>query len=420
MVVPKKMTYDLVVIGGGTAGIAAAYAAATIGKKVALLESAPYLGGKATAAYVGTICGAFLRSESKIGQMVCGGFPKKIVATLASKSQTKVSIGKEGIQFLPYDQFQFKILSEHICKEAGVHIYLQSTAFALDEKDKKITSVHAMVSSDKIRFDTGAVVDCSGTAVVADLLDLETISSDKYQASAKVFGLSGLPKDLDIDNLKLALYRGIKKGIAKKAIDTRLQHLSIIPGSYKNGNVFLKIGLPTIIDGQVNQLTSLNIEGRKLIQEITVYIKSEVSYFQNAIISQIPSEVGIRTGKRHLGKTILSKAWVLASTKNERGIARGSWPLEKWNYGHKPEMEYFASDDYYDIIPEVLCSNQLSNLYFGGRNISADDGAISSARVIGTCLQTGFAAGILAVRAPEEIHTTINEIQTKLELRDGN
>ncbi len=411
----KQKTCEVVVIGGGAAGIAAACASASLGKRVALIETAPYLGGKATAAYVGTICGAYFRSETPDDTLVCGGFPATFVKELTLRSHTEINREKEGIQFLPYEQFQFKKLSDELCQAAGVELYLQSTVYAAEKTANKITALHALVGPEKLKFNTEAVVDCSGNAIVADLLQLQTISSDKYQASAKVFGLSGMDPELDLANLKLALYKGIKKGLQEKALDTRLQHVSVVPGSYKHGNIYLKIGLPTLIGGAMNELTTLNIEGRNLIQEIVTYLQSEVTSFKKAQLSNVPSEVGIRTGKRHLGRAVLTQEWVMQATKSSESIARGAWPIEKWDYGHKPEMRYFAEGDYYDITGKSLASDQLENLYFGGRNISADDEAIASARVIGTCLQTGYAAGILASRqsmSPE----VIKEIQTKLEL----
>jgi len=59
-------------------------------------------------------------------------------------------------------------------------------------------------------------------------------------------------------------------------------------------------------------------------------------------------------------------------------------------------MRYFKLDDYYQVPADCLQSNSIDNLFFAGRNISATDGAIASARVMGICLQTGYAAGCLA------------------------
>ena len=145
-------------------------------------------------------------------------------------------------------------------------------------------------------------------------------------------------------------------------------------------------------------------------------LKTEVEIFRDAQLSHIPSEVGIRTGKRHLGQYILTKEDVLKARKNKESIARGAWPIEYWDYGHKPRMDYFNMEDYFDIPYDCLVSNQIRNLYFAGRNISADDQAIASCRVIGSCLQTGYAAGVAASHGKDKKQEAITYIQNELKI----
>jgi len=408
--------FDVIVVGGGAAGIAAACAARDLGKKVALFEKAPYLGGKATAAYVGTICGAYFRSEKTTGAYVCEGWPQTFINDLAILSNTKPNREKEGIQYLPYDQFQFKRLAEERCLQAGVELFLQSTLMEIKIAKNTIKSASVYVNDHIEEYTTKSLIDCTGEAIVANLIELEKISSDKYQASAKVFGLVNIKAGIELQNLKLTLFKSVKKGILENKIDKRLQHISVVPGSYKNNAVYLKIGLPTIVDGQLNQMTTLNIESRKLINEVFNYLKTVTPIFQEAILSNIPSEVGVRTGPRHMGHYILQKEDVILARKDKLSIARGAWPIEYWDYGHKPQMEYFKEDDYFDIPYTCLKSKSISNLYFAGRNISADNQAIASCRVIGTCLQTGYAAGILSFFGNDNISEAVYHIQKHLKI----
>jgi hypothetical protein len=98
-----------------------------------------------------------------------------------------------------------------------------------------------------------------------------------------------------------------------------------------------------------------------------------------------------------LGKYVLSEDDVLSGRKFDHAIATGAWPIEIWHPLKPLEMHYFKEDEWYQIPVESILSNEISNLYFAGRSISATDNAIASARVMGTCLQTGFAAGKIAV-----------------------
>ena len=100
--------------------------------------------------------------------------------------------------------------------------------------------------------------------------------------------------------------------------------------------------------------------------------------------------------QRSKGKYILTEEDVLNCKKPDHGIAVGTWPVEEWDYEGKLNMEFFAPDDGYHIPADCLMSDKIENLFFGGRNISASSKAMASARVMGTCWQTGYAAGKLS------------------------
>jgi hypothetical protein len=97
-----------------------------------------------------------------------------------------------------------------------------------------------------------------------------------------------------------------------------------------------------------------------------------------------------------LGRARLANKDVLESKKSPTGIARGSWPMERWTRSPRPEMTYFAERDYYDIPLDCLRAGELDNVFVAGRCLSAETGAMTSARVIGTALATGWAAGTAA------------------------
>ena len=77
-------------------------------------------------------------------------------------------------------------------------------------------------------------------------------------------------------------------------------------------------------------------------------------------------------------------------------MAAGAWPIELWGEDARPEMRFLPEHDHYTIPPGALRSAHLSNLWAAGRTLSATDAAIASARVIATCMSTGYAAGTLA------------------------
>lgn len=417
---PEVYNYDVIVVGAGASGIAAAYAAAIEGKKVAIIERASIVGGKATGAYVATICGAYFRSSTDIGKFAFGGWPATFVQRLSELGNTSVEQEKNGIQFLPYDYFDFMRLSENYLDLPNIDLFLQSTVCKAESAEGKITQLEIFVQDRMVSFAANNFIDCSGNALIGDLLGLPLLSSDQYQAGAKVFGVEQI-EVADYKLLKLSIYKAIRKGVLDGSLDKNLLHISVVPGSYKKKKLFLKIGLPMPISDRANLLTDLNLEATRLMDEVFLHLKQNVIAFANAHLGYIPSEVGVRTGKRYKGQHILSKYEVLTCVKSEVSIARAVWPIEYWNYKEKPRMEYFAENDYYDIPAECLCNDSITNLYFAGRNISAENEAIASARVIATCLQTGFSSGKLAANSyllcdEQQKKSIVKNIQESLEI----
>ena len=88
--------------------------------------------------------------------------------------------------------------------------------------------------------------------------------------------------------------------------------------------------------------------------------------------------------------------------------------MERWGNSPRPEMNYFAERDFYDIPLDCLRPVELKNVFVAGRCLSAETGAMTSARVIGTALATGWAAGTAAAfqaagKSSDEAVTTIRE-----------
>ena len=403
-------------MGGGASGVAAAVAAAQNGAKTALVERSAYLGGKATAAYVGTICGAYYRSQNQDAKFVSGGFLKQFIDGLQNALQTIPVCNSEGLHFLPYQKAAFKSLCDRLIKDNGIDLYLQSTIHFAERQGNDIEYISVLNYDKNIHLKGASFVDCTGDAVMIDLLDLDHIRSDKYQTSTQVFSVNNLAGET-IQAFKMSMLKSLQKGMNEDGLTKAAKRLSIMPGTIDLNQVYFKLSIPFEIDEKINRMSNLNVYARSLVLEIYNYLKDKNSNFENSKLSEISDEVGIRTGRRHLGKEVLQKETVLEAKKSTLSIARGAWPIEHWNMDTKPTMEYFDFDEYYDIPYGCLCSNTVDNLYFAGRNISADDGAIASARVIGTCLQTGFAAGMIASDKVKNIKPkdSIIKVQNKLE-----
>jgi hypothetical protein len=87
---------------------------------------------------------------------------------------------------------------------------------------------------------------------------------------------------------------------------------------------------------------------------------------------------------------------VRGAAKHVDGVARCAWPAERWSTGPTPSLELGPTGDYHEVPLRALRPRGVSNVFVAGRAVSADADGLASVRVIGTCLDTGFAAGLAA------------------------
>ena len=386
---------DVMIIGGGASGVAAAVSASNSGAKVALIERNAFPGGKATAAMVGTVCGLYLRSERESIQYAMNGFPKQFVENLMKSSDTQPISLTKGIRFLPYQPFAFKLLCDDLLRETNTQVFYHTSISNCKVNEHRITSVEAIALDRVLTFQPKTIIDCTGEALVSTLAKIEIMESHEYQAAAQVFYMEHI-ESTELFSLEISMKREIKKAIDSGLLDPALERVSVVPGSFINNKICLKIGFPKKVTNDDNKASEMEIYGRTRIAELNKFLKKYVPAFKNSHLGEVAQEVGIRTGRRPVGSYILQEDDILGCRKMEDGIANGAWPIEYWGDDKRVQMTYFDMEDYYQIPSGCLISKSLDNLFFAGRNISATEKAIASARVIGTCLGTGYAAGKIA------------------------
>ena len=189
-----EINTDILIIGGGSAGVAAAVSAAESGNKVTLIERLDYLGGKATAAEVGTICGLYKFSKSEKTEYITKGFAKDFADELSELSKTQPLHNNLGLHYLPYEIEDYKKLCLQLLQKNKVDILLNSTVINVDASGQLVKSVTVKKEEDEDEFKINCktIVDCSGNSCISQLAGLPLITSDPYQAAAQVFTIQGL------------------------------------------------------------------------------------------------------------------------------------------------------------------------------------------------------------------------------------
>jgi len=386
---------DIVVLGGGSAGVAAAVSAARKGLRVILIERNAYLGGKATAAEVGTVCGLYHFSKNEKASFIVKGFAKEFAGKLQDRSGSSPLFSSEGLHYLPYNIEAFKQLCLELINENDISVYFNTVLEHITLEENKLRSVHIIATGNPVTINLQALVDCSGDSVISQAADLPLIKSEHYQAAAQVFTMQGVAEENE-SKLSLIMMKALRSAIDDDILGDFYDRVYIVQGSLKNNSVNLKIGIPLAVTYAPGNLQELRTVALGIVENLSKFLIDHVDAFKNASLAHIAPEVGIRVGQRSTGKYILTEEDVLSCKKFDDAIANASWPMEIWEQNRRVKMHYFKLDDYYQVPAGCLQSNSIDNLFFAGRNISATDGAIASARVMGICLQTGYSAGCMA------------------------
>jgi hypothetical protein len=397
---PKTISCDVLVIGGGAAGIAAATTAGRAGARVVLLEQYGFLGGLATTAQVGTICGLYLRDTvGAEAAPVGGGFPQEFAARLQRESNAKpIRVMDTGLWVLPYSPPDFARVADVIVGESkNVSVILHATVSDAKAENSRLNEVCAIAWNEPLLFHPKTVVDCTGEATAAALAGAKAENGGADQAPALVFVLGNVDAGLAQRGL-LEVRRELHRAVESGTLPALCERLSLVPGTGAHGWLAFKLSLlPMTPDCALwQQVTDWEREARALLEPLRRFLVEHIPSCRNASLDSVAPQLGVRSGRRILGRARLADEDVLATKKFSSGIARGCWPMERWTNSPRPEMTYFKEGEYYEIPLDCLRPVEQENVWVAGRCFSATTGAMTSARVIGTALATGWAAGTAA------------------------
>jgi hypothetical protein len=388
------MQCDVLVLGSGVSGIAAAVSASASGSRVVIAERDGFIGGLAGGAWVGTICGA-AKCLVDSYESVLTGWPSDFVTELSERSGSTPQHTKDGLWYVPYDPTELQLLATKALSLSNVSMLVHTTLTGARAEGRAISSCRVQTSDDEVEITCRAVVDCTGESVVSRILEIPSIESPEYQAPSLVFRLSNIEAKSERE-LKLTLMHDLALAMRSGRLGSEFERLSVVPGSLRFGTALLKLALPGRRRSGALEVSALATAAVLLAERFRTWLARGESSLSSARVDQLAPSLGIRTGRRLAGRAVLTASHVLEGTRGENDIAIGAWPLEEWRGGSEPVMTHLGPGKTYGIPAGCVESAHMDNLYGAGRCLSADEGGIASARVIGTALQTGWAAGALA------------------------
>lgn len=378
------------VVGAGPAGIGAAVAAARAGVDVVLIERSDMLGGLGSRAEVGTLCGVARcgRALADVPAFDNPGFAGDFTRSVAARCGTTLVRNDLGLTFLPYRPELFEQTARAFVQAAGTVRCIHGEPIVgvlYDEVARRFT-----VQTPTRSFVSAAVVDCSGDAAVSTLLGIPTEEPQQRQAAALVFQLSGLPV-LSEAELGFLVRKTLREAALAGRIPERMTYVSMVPGSLRACTGYFKYGV--VAPERAEDLMVVESQARRDLTMLVASLRTGPAVLHTVQCASVAPTLGVRSGRRGVGAARLSDDAVRFSKAASDGVALGFWPMEVWHSPQRPEVLFPEEGSWYEIPLGALCSQVVPGVYFAGRCLSASDYAIASARVMGTCLSTGFAAG---------------------------
>lgn len=392
------MRCDVLVAGGGSAGLAAAVSAARCGARTLLVEQNHVLGGTSAAALVHTICGLYELAAEAAPVWANPGFATEFAERLARSGGARGPVRMGRVHVLLHDPAAFARVATALARETpDLEVRLDATITAAD---RDLSSVDLAEKSGRHTVRPTVVVDATGDAALAALAgaEFEQSPSDRLQRPAFIFALEGIAPDALSETNRLKIAARVARAVGTGVLPAAALGAALRPGS-KPGEAFVTIDLAGPADyapTDADQIAALDAEGRQLAERLADFLRAEGEGFALAAISAFPARPGIRESRRVAGEYRLETEDVQTGRKFPDAIARATWPIELRETAHGPRFRYPTGDRAADIPLRSLRALRRPNLLVAGRCLSCSHEAQASIRVMGTCFATGEAAGIAA------------------------
>lgn len=426
---PVHGEFDVVVIGGGPAGMTAAAAAARAGRSTLLVERYGFLGGAGTMGGLSTFCGLHAKVHGEHRQVIHGLADEILerLGKLDGLNEPHLTIN-DGILAQAFDISAYKLAADELVVDTGARLLFHATAVGVVmADDATIDAVIIESKSGRAAVRGRVFIDASGDADVAAWAGVPFEKAPHLLYPSLMFRINAV----DVAAAGPAPWRTVERLMEEaEAAGTHTfpRKKPIVrpqrnPLEWRANLTQLSNEDGTAIDGtDVDQLTRGELQGRRQAFDAFEFIKHRTPGFENSYIVDLAPQIGIRETRRVFGRYRLTEDDVLDCADFPDSIGVNGWPVEahvagtvefRWQRGEE-------SRGYNQLPYRMLVPERVGNLLVAGRCASMTQGGQSSARVTGPCFAMGEAAGTaadLAIQHGVPVgDLPIAELQRRLEL----
>lgn len=445
----SEIKVDVLVVGGGMAGVCASLAVRRLGHSAALIEKANLLGGCTSLCLVQPWQGFFTSGtrESPHGRQIIFGIAKEIVDELvllsASLGHIPDPIGFAG-RITPVNTSALSIYLVHKLREEGVRLFTCARLVKAITRGtriiKAICEAGGVEPKERVEIAAKCFIDASGSAVLIRLAGEELIIPESPQAWTHIFTMAGVdeeeireyilkhPKEFvlskNFKDLKPAFtavsgfFELVKKAREKGKFPCPRDRLLFF-GTTRTGELTInttrvfppKNFFKRSWKEQAIISSRLKEEAINQVYLLERFLREAVPGFKHAEIDKIASEVGIRESYRLKGRKILRGKEALKGKVPRDSVALSGYPVDVHPSGSiKIRTAKIGGEGFFGIPIGALLPRKIENLLAAGRIISTDSDAFASIRITASAMAIGEAAGRISVKMirrekimPEEV-----------------
>ena len=409
-----ELRTDVLVVGAGAAGLAAATTAAEQGCDVILVERYGFCGGGAVAGLSGTVCGLYAATDSTNAPpcQIVHGFVDRFLQRMDQKGgiSDPIRYGKTFTRV--HDPLVWREAADSLLTETGVRIIYHAVVTEVLLDGDRTAGVQAYSKQGKLRILASVTVDASGDADVIAMAGFPTFMGDRghVQNPTMIFRLGGVP-------LERCHEAYGHDSIMPAEITAKIEQCNGHGYNLPRAKVWL---FPTTRPDELlcnctrilgpdgrelnsvlyQDFTDAELQGRLQVREYARFIRDHLAGCEDSWVNDTGVQVGIRQTRQAVGLCTLRSAHILSARKSPDGIARSPWPIEIHS-GDRPKLQWLL-DDFYEVPFNCFIPVRGDSMLVAGRCLSAEHEAVASARVTAQCFSYGHAVGHAAALSVHE------------------